>query len=184
MDERQHGCGGQDEDTVRHLIRLSPIQNGRITSLQIRGRVAFFGDLGYELDVTALRAAELDEIRSQIGFYKQYRGLFQHGTLYRLDSPFHADGNVMSWEVVDPKGSTAIACRYQLLNEVNPGYHRLRLQGLHEDATYRIDGNEELFSGSELMHAGFVVPDLAEDTSIRSASRDFASQLFIVRRID
>ncbi len=43
-------------------------QMGRITSLKTRGAVAFFGDLGYELDITKMAPTELDQSKNKWPF--------------------------------------------------------------------------------------------------------------------
>lgn len=89
-----------------HVSAVPNDQMGRITSLKTRGAVAFFGDFGYELDITKMAPEELDQIKDQVAFYKQYRHLFQFGKFYRIDSPFVGSGNVISWQVVsDVKGT-------------------------------------------------------------------------------
>nr|AIA84037.1 CAZy families GH36 protein [uncultured Streptococcus sp.] len=50
--------------------------------------MAFFGDLGYELDLSAASTAELAEMRDQISFYVSHREVLQRGVLSRLASPY------------------------------------------------------------------------------------------------
>jgi len=62
-----------------HVSAVPNHQTGRITPIETRAAVAFFGVFGYELDPTALTAAERATVSSQIAFYKRHRELFQRG---------------------------------------------------------------------------------------------------------
>ena len=63
---------------------------------------------GYELDPTALTAAERAEVAAQIAFYRSIASVFQRGRFVRLESPFEADGNEIAWMVVRPDRRRAI----------------------------------------------------------------------------
>lgn len=47
-----------------HVSAVPNDQMGRITSLKTRAAVAYFGDLGYELDITQLSTAALAEVKT------------------------------------------------------------------------------------------------------------------------
>ncbi len=164
-----------------HVSAVPNDQSGRVTSLATRGNVAFFGAFGYELDITKLSQTELTQIKEQVAFYKTYRHLFQFGTFYRIDSPFSQDSNVISWQVVSPDQKQAIASRYQLLNHPNAPYHRLYFKGLLPDQAYRVNQDTETYYGDELMSAGYFVPAIKLDGQ---NSKDFSSQLFVVKAVD
>lgn len=167
-----------------HVSAVPNDQTGRITPLKTRGDVAYFGDLGYELDITKLSPTEKEAVKQQITFYKKYRQLFQFGDFYRLDNPFENDGNVISWAVVNKDKSCAIGARYQLLNHPNPAYIRLRFKGLDQDKKYVINHGTEEFYGDELMHAGiFVTRSLGKTMDVTDSS-DFNSRLFILTQKD
>ena len=68
-----------------HVSVVPNHQINRITPLDTRANVAYFGTFGYELDLNTLTADEQEEVKGQIAFMKQYRQLFQFGTFYRLD---------------------------------------------------------------------------------------------------
>lgn len=163
-----------------HVSAVPNDQTGRITPLETRGAVAFFGDLGYELDVTRCSDAEKAQIKRQVAFYKQHRQLLQFGTLYRLDSPFTGDRNVGSWLVVSVDQRHAIVARYQLLNRPNPGYTQLRLWGLLPDQRYTVSGRKQALYGDELMHAGVFIPSLLHTTMGVEASADFSAQILVI----
>lgn len=163
-----------------HVSAVPNDQMGRITSLKTRGAVAFFGDFGYELDITKMAAEELDQIKDQVAFYKQYRHLFQFGKFYRIDSPFVGSGNVISWQVVSDDRKQAIAARYQLLNHPNTPYIRFYFKGLDPNQQYQINDDAETYYGDELMNAGYFVPTILADGK---ESKDFYSQLFVAKSI-
>ncbi|AYM02363.1 alpha-galactosidase [Levilactobacillus yiduensis] len=167
-----------------HVSAVPNDQTGRITPLETRAAVAYFGDLGYELDVTKCSAEEKAAIKAQVAFYKAHRELFQQGTFYRLDNPFAGDGNVGSWQVVSDDGRHAVAARYQILNQPNPAYHRLYLRGLQPDQRYQVAGDDHVYFGDELMHAGLFVPHLLGTTQGVEASTDFSARVFVIDAID
>ncbi|WP_125771862.1 alpha-galactosidase [Companilactobacillus furfuricola] len=163
-----------------HVSAVPNDQNGRITSLKTRGAVAFFGDLGYELDITKISEEELKQTKEQIDFYKQYRNLFQFGKFYRIDSPFEEDGNITSWEVVSDDKSLAIVGRYQLLNHPSVAYQRQYFVGLDPNKQYTVNDSSETFYGDELMNAGYFVKMAQVDGNYSS---DFHSDLLIAKEI-
>lgn len=154
-----------------HVSAVPNHQVGRTTSLETRGNVAYFGDFGYELDITQLTEAEREIIKEQIIFYKANRELIQKGTFHRMQSPF--EGNVTSWMVVSDDQTEAIVGRYQVLNQPHPGYDRLLLTGLNADFEYQIEGKEGTYYGDELMHAGI---------HLDKTNSDYSSQIFKLRK--
>ena len=116
---------------------------------------------GYELDLNKLNDEEKEEIKKQVAWYKQYRDVIQKGTFYRIKSPF--DGNDISWNFISEDENTVICYFHQVL--VEPIYRNLilKLKGLQEDALYNLVGTDKVFSGSELMYAGLMIPKIEED---------------------
>ncbi|MBQ7001311.1 MAG: alpha-galactosidase [Oscillospiraceae bacterium] len=115
-----------------HVSATPHAQTLRTTPLSTRGNVAFFGCLGYELDLKHLLPIEVKEVKAQTAFYKRYREIFQYGTFSR-----HALG----WQVSD--GKTTLAGVFHGLVPAAPGYERLRLVGLDKDKTYRVTSLEQ-----------------------------------------
>ena len=153
-------------------------QLNRNTPLSTRGNTALFGVFGYELDLNRLTDTEFREVKSQIEFVKKHRKLIHSGTFYRLLSPFK--GNEAAWMVVSEDKTKAIVGCYKILNEVNEGFKRLKLQGLDESRLYKING-KETFSGAELMAAGLVITDLLRDSvEQEEASADFQSEIYVL----
>ena len=110
-----------------HVSAAPHAQTLRHTPLSTRGNVAFFGCLGYELDLKHLLPVEIKEIKAQVAFYKQYRHVFQYGTFRRTKT---------GWQVTD--GKTTLAGVFHGLVHAAPGYEQLRVPGLKPDGTYHV----------------------------------------------
>ena len=125
----QTGCSYlYPQSTVGAHVSASPhAQTLRSTPLATRGNVAFFGCLGYELDLKHLLPVEVKEIKAQIAFYKKYREIFQFGSFRRTKQ---------GWQVSD--GSITLAGVFHGLVHAAPGYEQLRVSGLDRDKTYRV----------------------------------------------
>lgn len=166
-----------------HVSAVPNDQVGRLTSIDMRAKVAYFGAFGYELDVTKLSDEEQATIKQQVAFYKQYRKLFQFGTFYRLETPDTSD-NVYGWETVSPDKQTAIGMRYQILNGANPAYIRYYFKGLDPERHYTVNDGSEVFSGAELMNAGYFVPRVMNRLQSPKVPSDFHADMFIVKAVD
>ncbi|MGB8460533.1 MAG: alpha-galactosidase [Priestia megaterium] len=140
-----------------HVSAVPNHQVRRVTSLETRGDVAYFGAFGYELDVTLMTEDEKETVKNQIQYYKKHRSLIQNGTFYRLKSPFEQDGNVTSWMVVSSDQKQAIIGYYQVLARPNPSYERIELKGLHPDYEYTVMETDQTAYGDELMYAGIAL---------------------------
>ena len=116
------------QSTMGAHVSASPhAQTLRSTPLSTRGNVAFFGCLGYELDLKHLLNVEVKEMKAQIDFYKTYREIFQFGTFRRTN---------LGWQVSDGE-ITLVGVFHKLVNAA-PGYEMLRLHGLDQDRQYRV----------------------------------------------
>ena len=166
-----------------HVSAVPNDQVGRLTSIDMRAKVAYFGAFGYELDGTELSDEEQATIKQQVAFYKQYRKLFQFGTFYRLETPDTSD-NVYGWETVSPDKQTAIGMRYQILNGANPAYIRYYFKGLDPARRYTVNDGSEVFSGAELMNAGYFVPRVMNRLQSPKVPSDFHADMFIVKAVD
>lgn len=166
-----------------HVSAVPNDQVGRLTSIDMRAKVAYFGAFGYELDVTELSDEEQATIKQQVAFYKQYRKLFQFGTFYRLETPDTSD-NVYGWETVSPDKQTAIGMRYQILNGADPAYIRYYFKGLDPERHYTVNDGSEVFSGAELMNAGYFVPRVMNRLQSPKVPSDFHADMFIVKAVD
>lgn len=155
-----------------HVSAVPNHQTGRITSLETRGHVAFFGNFGYELDIMVLTKEEKISIKEQIKFYKKHRQNFQYGTFYRLLSPF--EGEDASWQVVSEDKTEVIVGYYRFRRDVNQLPIRLKLKGLDEEATYECD--QELYTGGELMEIGLIL----NQSQLTNQGEDFSSCLKVI----
>lgn len=167
-----------------HVSAVPNHQLLRNTPLHTRANVAYFGTFGYELDLNKLTEQEIEEVKQQIAFMKQYRRLFQFGTFYRLSSPF--EENVTAWMVVNEDKTEAIVGWYRVLNGVNGPYTRLRLKGLDPELCYENSAfpDAEGFYGDELMNLGVITTDSTcgelKENSV-PPTYDFDSRLYVLK---
>ena len=110
-----------------HVSAAPHAQTLRNTPLATRGNVAFFGCLGYELDLKHLLPVEVKEVKAQIAFYKKYRKVFQYGTFRRTKG---------GWQVSD--GEITLAGVFHGLVHAAPGYEKLQVPGLEKDSRYHV----------------------------------------------
>ena len=121
-----------------HVSAVPNHQVDRLTPLKTRADVAYFGTFGYELDLNKLSAEEQEEVKVYTQFMKDHRELIQHGTFYRLQSPFTC--NEPAWMVVSPDKKEALVAYFRILSKVNEEFKRLRLAGLDPELCYSVDG--------------------------------------------
>ncbi len=114
-----------------HVSAASHAQTLRHTPLATRANVAFFGCMGYELDLKHLLAIEEKQVKAQTAFYKKYRQVFQYGSFCRTD---------LGWQVSD--GKTTIAGVFHKLVSAAPGYEQLRVKGLDPGKRYCVTSLE------------------------------------------
>jgi alpha-galactosidase len=172
-----------------HVSTVPNHQIGRVTPLETRAAVAFFGNLGYELDPRRLDEDEAGRVREQITWYKERRELLHGGRFHRLLSPFEGDGNETAWMVVGPEAHHALVGWYRTLSRPLPGPSVLRLRGLDPDARYQVTVwpesddtvvhmNRRERGGDELMEVGLFLDDRARETPLRG---DFGAWVFELR---
>ena len=130
----QEGCSYLYPQSVvgAHVSAAPHAQTLRATPLNTRANVAFFGCLGYELDLKHLLDVEVKEIKAQIAFYKTYREIFQYGRFRRTK---------LGWQV--SAGDVVLAGVFHGLVHAAPGYEQLRLVDLEADARYRVRSLEQ-----------------------------------------
>lgn len=161
-----------------HVSESPNQQVFRETALETRANVAYFGNLGYELDVNKLSYVEKEEIKKQIQFYKENREVFQFGEFYRIKNPYN--NNISSWMVKSNDEKTIILGCYKLLNHANEGQQRVKLFGLNKDGDYKLNyPYEKEFKGDELMNVGISM----NDDYFCNNGNDFSSVLYLLRKI-
>lgn len=158
-----------------HVSAVPNQQVARITPLATRAHVAFFGELGYELDLDELDGAEKDQVREQIAFYKKHRSLVREGRFFRLRSPFA--GNVSAWMVSSGDGNEALVGCYRTLNRPNQGETIVKLRGLEPKARYAVGEKAAAFFGDELMYSG--LPIGCDEWCTHG---DFASSIYYLKK--
>ncbi|MDR0784791.1 MAG: alpha-galactosidase [Treponema sp.] len=176
-----------------HISAVPNHQTGRLTSLLFRAAVAFFGDLGFELDPTKLAEEEAETVKECIAFYKERRRLFQQGVFNRLDAP--PDCNTAAWMVSTEDKKSAIAAVYKLNAKPNQKPFRIKLAGLDRSKVYRVslwepthragapfDATDKrlncgLRGGDELLSCGLLIDNTFFAVSITG---DFYPELFLI----
>ena len=165
-----------------HVSAVPNEQLRRLTPLHTRANVAYFGAFGYELDLNSLSTDELEEVKKQIAFVKQYRSLLQYGTFYRLKSPF--DGNITAWMTVSEDRKSAIVGWYRVMNTINGPFTRLALKGLDPSICYTLESTGESFYGDELMRIGLVTSDIFHsDNQLSESCGDYDSRIYILHGV-
>ncbi len=138
-----------------HVSAVPNHQTGRITPIDTRGNVAMSGCFGYELDLNTLSAEDLEKVRKQIIRVKALRQTLLYGDFHRLLNPY--EGNDTAWITVSPDKTEAVLMYTRKLAKSGTYAPLLRLRGLDESKTYRIEETGEVYSGSELMHLGLCI---------------------------
>ena len=136
---------------------------------------AFAISVAANAGVRNLYKQDFEAVKKQIVFMKKYRGLFQYGTLYRLQSPF--EKNIASWMVVSEDKKQAIVVMYKTHKTPNVGMECIKLQGLDADSVYTINGDEKMY-GDLLMERG--LGTMGNDEPWYKSDKDFTSRMFIL----
>lgn len=168
-----------------HVAAVPNHQTMRTTPLSTRANTAYFGTFGYELDPLLLSEVERIEIKKQVAFYKQHRGLIRDGQFYRLLSPF--SGNETAWMVVSQDRTEVLIGWYKVLATPNSLKHQtLRLTGLDESLVYKAEGGGRTYYGDELMQVGLPLPTEFNGVNSGNATRsgDFQSRVFYLNSIN
>ncbi|RCW16800.1 alpha-galactosidase [Streptococcus gallolyticus] len=143
-----------------HVSASPNHQMGRTTPIETRGNVAMMGNLGYELDLTSLPESDKATIAAQVAHYKAIRPVVQFGKQYRLINPEQGANEAAVQFVYEDK---VIVTYVRILSTIEMIETTLKLKGLEEEATYRLQETGQVFSGSELMYAGLTVSLLQGD---------------------
>jgi len=131
-------------------------------SLAYKFDVAMSGVLGVGYDVTKWTNEEKALATEKIGKYKQIRPLIDNGILYRLVSPYKENRCALQFVSKDRK--QAVLCLYNLNENMKGSTNDTRisniiqLRGLDEEASYKIEGDDEIYKGSYLMKIGIQWP--------------------------
>lgn len=109
----------------------------RNTPFDTRGCVAMAGTFGYELDITKLSEEEKRQVKIQTAAYHRLNGLIREGDYYRIAS-YSQNHLYDCFQVCSQDQKKSLLFYVQVLNEACWRSRVLKLQGLQEDALYRI----------------------------------------------
>lgn len=147
--------GAHVSDCPNHTV-------GRVTPFETRGYVALAGTFGYELDVTRIPKEDRNMIPEQVAMYHKYNDLVREGDYYRIAS--YAENHYFDcYGVVSKDKKEALYTFVQVLNRPNYHSRRIKLKGLEPEKTYRIEGEENTYTGELLMKAGINIQNLWGD---------------------
>ena len=181
------------QNTVGSHVSICPNhQTLFATSLESRFNVASVGAFGYELDLEALTADELDTIKKQIEFYKENRKLLQQGDYYRLDTI--TDNNVGGWIIVDDNQENAIATIIVKQLKYNTIRPKFTFKGLNPDYKYHISMRKQTnldnyvefeAYGDMLMNSKIDFGELFFSEKDRPQyGNTFASRMILIKKVD
>ena len=115
-----------------HVSAKTSHQLLRKTSFGTKFDIACIGALGYELHLGDLNIMDVQELQSQIEFYKKYREVLTFGEYDVLED--FDDGNRLLIEVHDDK--TALISYVNFMQTTHPCLESLPVIGVREDAEY------------------------------------------------
>jgi len=140
---------------------------GRTTPFATRGMVALSGTFGYELDVTKLSEEDKAAVPKQVRAYHAFNDLIREGQYYRCASSLESR-DYDCYQVCDEAGEKSLVFFTQVLATPNLRSRCIPLQGLKEDANYKVwqislEGEElltdagKVINGGVLMNAGLIL---------------------------
>ncbi|MGL4694791.1 alpha-galactosidase [Enterococcus larvae] len=144
--------GAHVSDSPNHQV-------GRNTPLTSRFLIAMSGNFGYELAIEKQSLQDLEMIKEQIIFYKKHRRLLQFGQFYRLKELDEAYSTAWLF-----KNETEVLLVYSNgLAQPAQTIQYLKTKYLEDAALYKDTSTGKIYSGSELNHAGILVPRIKGD---------------------
>lgn len=162
-----------------HIAEIPSHQTGRLIGTKFRKGVAFFGILGYEINLERKQDLDEEQIRSQIEAYRQMEPAILHGDLYHLRSPFHS--NQPAWAIAD-KNDLYVGV-YRILSDLQSiPTPSLRLPFLQSEENHLPDEwicKEQRLTSALLAQMGLRLPSSNNGTNQKSAQMvgDFQSCL-------
>ena len=162
-----------------HIAEIPSHQTGRLIGTKFRKDVAFFGILGYEINLERKQDLDEEQIRSQIEAYRQMEPAILHGDLYHLRSPFHS--NQPAWAIAD-KNDLYVGV-YRILSDLQSiPTPSLRLPFLQSEENHLPDEwicKEQRLTSALLAQMGLRLPSSNNGTNQKSAQMvgDFQSCL-------
>ncbi len=131
--------------------------SGKFVPIETKAVVAMCGTFGYELDATHLNKKQQKVCRKQSNLFRKYYPIIFKGDYYRLTNPFEL-GNMTAWMHVSKNKREALLNVVVTNLTCNGPQEYIKAKGLKPDALYRVNGKDEVLSGSALMNAGLPIP--------------------------
>ena len=155
-----------------HVSAAPNHQTGRNMPLETRGVVAMSGTFGYELDLGLLSDEEKEIVRKQISDFKKYYNVIQNGKYYRLTDAMK-NNEYCAWQFVSEDQSESLVNMVNTRPRANGRFIHVNFKGLDENASYQLQGTDEVYNGGALMYGGY---------TFEMKSGDFpAFQLYFVK---
>ncbi len=139
-----------------HVAAVPNHQTGRITSIEARAVTAMAGSFGYELDLGLLCDEEKAAVAEQIKRFKKHGELIHNGKYYRLANPL--EDNYSIWSFVSEDKSEALVHGIIYRTEPNMLRYTVKLRGVDPNKNYKLEGTDEVYTGSALMEGGVLMP--------------------------
>lgn len=139
-----------------HVSAVPNHQTGRITPIETRAVTASAGSFGYELDLNALSDEEKEKVKEQIVRFKECNSLIHNGSYYRLSNPMTDKYAV--WQFVSEDKSETLVHGMIYRTEANMFRYSIRLRGLSEEKSYKLESDGNVYSGKALMNGGILLP--------------------------
>ena len=108
----------------------------RTHSLAFRAATALFGHFGIEWDIRSATEEELVELAAWVALYKAERGLIHSGRTVHSDYP---DESYWCHGIVSQERDQALFAFVAMSTSAASQPGRIRIRGLEDDATYRIE---------------------------------------------
>ena len=135
-----------------HVSAVPNHQVRRITTFDMRCKVAMPGQFGFELDLNKCTENELKTAKKAIEDYCKYGEIFHKGDCYRLKSPFESDLSAI--EFISEDKNTVILTVNCSSPTPNAPDEYIRLEGLDETAIYTDTESGKQYGGDLLMNLG------------------------------
>ncbi|MFV0499912.1 MAG: alpha-galactosidase [Bacilli bacterium] len=137
-------------------ISLSPHhQTFRDSTIYHSHNVAYFGNLGVELDVNTVSDKQWQEIKETIEFYKKNRDFIKNSELYRIELP-QEYGIYSPFALYDHTVGKSVVL--VAMNNLKPNYvsKYIKLDYLDANEEYIVNG-KDVYSGSQLKNMGILI---------------------------
>lgn len=151
----------------------SHANNSKVSSYKTKCILSLFGTYGFEMNPLKLSQSEIEEINNITKIYRMYhKNVIEDGDLYHISSPER--NNFMIMQAVSKDKSYSLVILMNKRKE-HIKYRRIKLKGLNPESRYKLNLDESIRTGEELMKLGL---DLSNYTSI-----EFNALLLVITEI-